>query len=485
MKIQPFASKSTINRLGVGLALGLLSVVLVPLVVLSFYNHPSPADDYCYIDTVFKYGWLEAMHYYYTGWTGRYFGILLNHSNPLILHWMGGFTVLPLLLLTGLLGAFWTLLAELLSEDFTSQARFLMLAVLFFLCILQLPDIAGALYWMASFVTYTVPAIATLLGILIVLRIQRLDASEKSLYLALSLFAAFLVFASIGSSETNLMITLVLLGGWWIFRLANQRRVDLLMSLLALTTVVSCYLFFSAEGNATRLGGNPLSGNILFSFVSSFRTLAVLVVGWLWKTPLLPFTLLWVAMLTQHPLGAASRRYFEVPLWYAGGVYVGLMASQLFPSYYGIGIEPAPRAINNVYLFFVLGWFYLVTVSWIRYAPRLRGLVASDRSLLWIGTICVGMSLYTAYASANIRGIYRDWLRGTAAAYDREMTERYALLQATQETEVYLPPLQHLPFALYVEDIKDNPEHWWNKCMAGYFGKEKILLKEIAAEPQP
>jgi hypothetical protein len=474
MKVQSFVSKPVLNRLEGGLALGLLSVVLIPLVVLSFYNHPSPADDYCYIDTVFKYGWLEAMHYYYTGWTGRYFGILLNHSNPLILHWMGGFTVLPLLLLAGLLGAFWALLAELLPS-FSPRTRFLMLAVLFFLCILQLPDIAGALYWMASFVTYTVPAIATLVGIVIVLRIQRLDTSEKGLYLALSLFAAFLVFASIGSSETNLMITLVLVGGWWVFRLVVTRHVNLLMGLLALTTVLSCYLFFSAEGNATRLGGNPLSGNIPFSFISSFKTLALLVIGWLRKTPLLAFTLLWMAVLSKHPLPASSGAYFGVPFWYAGLVYVGVMAAQLFPSYYGVGIEPAPRAINNVYLFFVLGWFYLVTVGWIHYAPRLFHLT-SDRSLIWIGAICVGMSLYTAYASANIRGLYRDWLRGNAAAYDREMTERYRLLRETTATEVSLPALQHLPYALYVEDIKDNPEHWWNKCMAGYFGKEKIYL---------
>ena len=64
----------------------LMVSVLAPLLALSYYNQPSPADDYCYIDTVFKYGWLEAMNYYYSGWTGRYFGIFLNHTNPLLFH---------------------------------------------------------------------------------------------------------------------------------------------------------------------------------------------------------------------------------------------------------------------------------------------------------------------------------------------------------------------------------------------------------------
>ena len=80
---------------------GLLTVGLVPLLALAFYNHPSPVDDYCYIDTVFKYGYFEAMNYYYTGWTGRYFGILLNHSNPLIIKWAGGFKLLSFLLISG------------------------------------------------------------------------------------------------------------------------------------------------------------------------------------------------------------------------------------------------------------------------------------------------------------------------------------------------------------------------------------------------
>src|SRR5690606_35023452 len=87
----------------------LMLTVLVPLLALSYFNHPSPADDFCYIFTVFKIGWFEAMILYYTESTGRYCGIFLNHTSPLLCHSIVGFKVLPVILLLGMLFALYSL----------------------------------------------------------------------------------------------------------------------------------------------------------------------------------------------------------------------------------------------------------------------------------------------------------------------------------------------------------------------------------------
>jgi hypothetical protein len=449
----------------------LLGSVLVPLLVLSLYNHPSPADDYCYIDTVFKYGWAGAMHWYYIGWTGRYFGILLNHSNPLLFHWVEGFKVLPVLLLAGLVAALYVLFRQ-LTPTLSRLTHLGLAGVVFFLYILHLPSIAEAFYWMAAFVTYTIPNILTLLWIVVVLRWYR---QESTLMKVLTgTLAGFLVFAIVGSSEINMLVMVLLVGGWWGYRLLFRRSWDGLMLALAVVVAFSCYLYFTAPGNQERMGGDTLSGNVLFSVKSSFSELARLVYTWL-GLPLLLYSVAWLLVLTR--LNPLARTYFKVPFWYALLLTVGLLVAPLFAGYYGNG-APAPRVVNCVYLYFLIGWFYTLGVlaDYLlrRYpSPWQVPIAARVGLVVLLGTLL----LPAIYHSTNLRLMYKDWLSGTAAAYNQEMYARYRLIENTSEPVVYLPALQNQPFTLFVEDIKADPKHWWNRCLAGYHGKEVVYLK--------
>jgi hypothetical protein len=475
--------RHTYRITGNAVNLALLAFALIPLIALSYYNHPSPADDYCYIDTVFKFSWLEAMHYYYTGWTGRYFGIFLNHSNPLLFHSITGFKVLPILLLLGLVVSIYTLVRQLTPTLFR-KAHLGFAGVILFLYILQIPSIAEAFYWMAAFVTYTVPNILTLLWITVVLRWYRLD--NPTMKTLTGIFAGFLVFAIIGSSETNLLVMVLLVAGWIGYRLLFQRKVDGLMIGMIITTLISCYLYFMAPGNEARLGGNPLSGNISQSMLNSFIKLGTLAYGWIIKTPLLLFTATWIALLSR--ITPQALNYFKTPLWYISLIYIGILAAQLFPSYYGVGIEPTLRVINCVYLFFLIGWFYLTGVVYCTISQRRRLPVISLR---YQGVILAGLGLWIVFSitnSTSYRMVYTDWLKGKASAYNQAMNQRYETLRNSRESVVYLPEIEVVPQSLFVEDIKVTKDHWWNKCVAGYFGKEAIYLiqdKNKTNEPTP
>jgi hypothetical protein len=463
----------TYRTIGNGINIALLASVLVPLVALSFYNHPSAADDYGYIDTVFKFGWREAMHYYYTGWTGRYFGILLNHSNPLLFHSIAGFKVLPILLLLGLVGSLYLLVRQ-LTPTLSARAHLGFAGVLFFLYILRLASIAEAFYWMASFVTYTLPSTLTFGWVVVVLRWYRLETPRMRLLTGI--FAGFLIFAVIGSSETNLLTILLLLAGYWGYRLLFHRQVDGLMLGLLVAAGIGSFLYFSAPGLSVRLGGNPLGGNIPLSILNAFRKLAQLSLGWLSSTPLLLFTAVWFIVLSR--ITPQARRYFAVPLWYVAILYIGVVSAQLFTSYYGIGIDPTAREINCVYLFFLVGWFYTTGVFFETLSQRFA-LPAPSRPVLLV--IAASLGIWTAvafYRNSNVRMIYTDWLGGKAAAYNAELYQRYALIENSTGPVVYLPAIQSRPQSLFVDDIKDNKDHWWNKLMAGYYGKEAIYLIE-------
>ncbi|MCE7043488.1 DUF6056 family protein [Dyadobacter sp. CY312] len=453
----------------------LMVSVLLPLLVLSYYNHPSPADDYCYIDTVFKFGWLEAMNYYYSGWTGRYFGIFLNHSNPLLFHSVAGFKVLPVILLSGVVFALYSLFRH-LTPTLSRLAHIGFAGVVFFLYMLKMASISEAFYWMAAFVTYTVPNIFTLLWLVLVLRYYRQDTPTAKILLAT--LSGFLIFAVIGSSETNLLIMILLVGAWWVYRLLFHRKVDGFMIAMLTVTILSGYLYFSSPGNQARIGGNPLGGDVVFSFVSSFKKLGSLSFDWIFRTPLLFFSFAWLIVLSRLSVGA--RNYFSVPVWYALLLYIGVLAAQLFPSYYGVGIEPTPRVINCVYFYFLIGWFYIIGVifHYFKKGDVSRFSFSGLRySLLYV--LLVVSSFLAFYSSDNVRLIYTDLIKGKAAAFNREMNSRYEMLRVSKEDVVYLPAIESKPLSIfYDDDIKTDKDHWWNKCLAGYFGKKAVYLKE-------
>ncbi len=453
---------------------GLGMLALVPLLALALYNHPSPIDDYCYIDTVFKYGYFEAMNHYYVGWTGRYFGILLNHSNPLVIKWPGGFKLLSLLLILGLTGSFRLLLKEILPK-WSRLGIWSLVGGLLFLFILKIASIAEAFYWMAAFVTYTVPNILTLCWIAVMMRWYRLpNGFLKNLT---SVFAGFLVFAVIGCSETNLTIMVLLVIGWWGYQLIINRRWDWFSVFLIVVAAFSCFIFFTSPGNALRMGGNPEGRNFSLSTVQSLRQLAKLGIEWLSRTPLLVFTILWIAALPKIFEREKANRYFAVPLWVAAIAYFGLLFVQIFPSYYGIGIEPAPRVINSIYLYFLIGWFYNVAV-WVYYFYQNDFLGAQKWYLPpSIKLVLALLILTSTLFSQNFRMIYGDWLRGRAAAYDSALKERYEYIESTPGDTVYVAPLKARPLSLFLDDANPDPAHLWSRCLGGYFGKKAVVLK--------
>ncbi len=449
----------------------LLAVVLLPLLALAYYNHPSAADDYGYIDTVYKFGWLEAMHYYYTGWTGRYFGILLNHSNPLLFHSIAGFKVLSAVLLLWMMAAFYGL-AHHLTPTLSRLTHLGFAGALFFLFIWQIPSLASFFYWMAAFVTYTVPSILTFGWIIVVLRWYRLKTNRMKFLTGI--LAGFLVFAVIGCSEPNLLTMLILVAGFWGYRILFHRKVDGLMLGVAAAAALGCVLYFTAPGLDVRLGGNPMSGNIPFSVISSFKKLASLATGWL-VSPLALLTPIWWMVLSR--LTPTERACFAVPFWYFFLMYIGILAAQLFTSYYGIGIDPTARELDLVYLFFLIGWFYVMGVLY-HWASCRFSLPAITWPMQGVVVVLLGLYLVFSFKkNNNMRMIYGDLRSGSAAAYDAELYRRYDLIQSAQGPIVYLPALKNRPESLFIDDLNENHNHWWNKLMAGYYGKEAIYLQ--------
>jgi hypothetical protein len=465
------------GRLADATAVFLFLLACIPLLCLSFYNHPSAADDYCFADTAVHYGFWSAQHYYYDGWTGRYFSNMLVHANPLVWGWYDGFRLIPALAVTALVSSLFTLISELLRGELF-RTRLLTTGVLFFLIVLALQSVVEAFFWTAAIATYTVPTVLTIYLLAVMLRWYRIPAGWNRRLTVI--WAGFLVFASIGSGETNLILLLLLLLAIAGYRLVFQRTFDPFLLFLVLVALASAWLLFRAPGNAVRMGGNPHSGELLKSLVASFGWLARSVGGWLIKTPILPLSVLFWPMARRIArLGSPNSPLFNLPAELLTVVYIGLLAATIFPSYYGIGLPPFARTMNVLFVFFALGWFFVLTV-WAGRAERRTYPAASmvmpvGRPSLPILVLTGVWLIASIVFSTSLRQVYTDLLRGHAATYNREMGERHRLLQLPADT-LRLAPISVYPPSLFVEDIRPEHTHWWNRCQSGYYGHKAIIL---------
>ena len=469
---QPFT-----GRLADATAVFLFLSACIPLLCLSYYNHPSAADDYCFADTAVRYGFWSAQNYYYDGWTGRYFSNMLVHANPLVWGWYDGFRLIPALAITALLSSLFTLVSELLRGE-SFKTRLLSTGILFFLIVLALQSVVEAFFWTAAIATYTVPTVLTIYLLAVMLRWYRQPTNWNKRLTAV--WAGFLVFASIGSGETNLILLLLLLLTIAGYRLLFQRTFDPFLVGLVVVALASAWLLFRAPGNAVRMGGNPHSGELLLSMVSSFGWLARSVGGWLIKTPILPLSILFWPMARRiaRP-GSPNARLFDLPAELLTVVYVGLLAATIFPSYYGIGLPPFARTMNVLFVFFTLGWFFVLTVWAGRFERRTR-LAESEPLFIRRASLPVlaitGLWVVGSIAfSTSLKQLYTDLLGGHAATYDREMSARHRRLQSPADT-LRLAPISVYPPSLFVEDIRPERTHWWNRCQSGYYGHKAIVL---------
>jgi hypothetical protein len=463
-----------IDRLATIIVVLLFLLAYLPIVLLSFHNHPSAADDYCFADTAIRYGFWQGQKFYYDGWTGRYFSNMLVHGSPLVWGWYDGYRFIPVFMATALVASIYALINELLLGE-SLRNRLLATGVVFFMIVLALQSTVEAFFWTAAMATYTVPTILTIYLMAVISRWYRFpNGVQKGLT---AVWAGFLVFASVGSGETNLILLILLLITLFGYRLVFLRRFDPFLLWLVGVALVSAWLLFRAPGNAIRMGSNEAkAGEFLKSIGMAFLWLGRSMGEWLIKTPIIPFSFLFIPIarrLVRH--GSPVREFFLLPAGLLTIVYLGLLAATIFPSYYGLGIAPFARTMNILFVFFVLGWFFVLTVwvGWLERRGRSLTLVQKWPAPVWVftGIWLIGSVVF----SKPIRQMSTDLISGHAATYDREMTERHRQLLVSADT-VRLRPISVYPPSLFVEDVKIDRNHWWNRCQSGYYGHKALVL---------
>ncbi|WP_338876691.1 DUF6056 family protein [Spirosoma sp. SC4-14] len=469
-KISPIARSTTF------ILLILSIVVALPLIALSFYNHPSPADDYCFASTSMQYGFWQSQQFYYDGWSGRFFHNFLVHGSPLTYGWYGGYKVYPVILLCLLALGFYALASQFL-HGFTITAKLGLAAGLFVGFIATLASLSEYMYWYAGMACYSLSTAFLLFLLATLIAHQRRGFGTLPGYLLLE---SFLLVCIIGSSETGMVMAMSVLGLIAFAGLLQNRRISATTLILFAVGGIACYYLITAPGNAVRMGSNPNSANIPKTLISALKFSAGYIVQQLFLTPLLPLSLLYLPLtykLTGNkPLPAYLRVHPFLGMLHGAATLIALISLH----FYGVGVAPALRLVNIFNLMFWLSWTYNLTllIVTVRHRIQVETWTRYSRPIAMITLIWTALAIG---AGPVLPLAYGDWLSGRASRYDQAMQERYQQMTQSESDTALIKPLPDHPASMFLEDVKNDPKHLWNRCWADYYHKKTIVLQEKAA----
>lgn len=441
------------------LILGLITFHFVPLLISAFYSQPTSVDDYCYADTVQKFGMFEAMNMYYTQVTGRYLSTFLQHIlNPLSYgkEFNVGFKVLPVVFLMAMIGA----VMMLLKQVFESKAAMTGAALIFVTVFAsQIPSISEGLYWFASVVVHWLGFVLFFVNCAFLLKLNSL----QKLSISTHIIAIVSVLLAAGASEPAFLSFVMLCFAVVAFQFVKYRKVN--KSVLLLTGVsligVALIKFSSSNMGKQNIALSELDLNLLIQVLVEIASFAKNFISWYLGGAV-------VLYILYFGNNIRANKLFNVPILYVLLVWFGVVYFNHFIGVVGVG-GSAPRVWNGIYLYFLTGLFFVISVAWNRFGVALQPIVAVK-----IGVVAIAL---LASLKTDTLLVYKDVKHGTFTKYTNEIEERLAVLNS-EDDGLTLPLIQNKPHSLFFYDMNVNPHGQWSKCLGDYYGKHQVTFEE-------
>ncbi|HXB08150.1 MAG TPA: DUF6056 family protein [Puia sp.] len=446
--------------------------VLLPFLYIARFNHPC-ADDYAYGQEFPKHSFTDVVKQEYFKWSGRYFSRVIYKFNPTGYHSLKDYRLFSVLLIL-LFAAVIILLLRNLTREYLSFGQSLGLsALLLFLYFAKVPSTAEAFYWFSSASIYQ---LANILEMLLLTALVRLTTpgSRRPLYLILCSLLCILI---IGCNEISLIITFLFIH----FIAASQYLRNKTLNPWLLSLCIVCVIFaiveIAAPGNFRRLNATQhFSRSIIWTITGSLSITSVYVSQWI--GPALAASVLYIPLFGM-PIAQKMRetnRSFTLSLkgflWFYIGTFCFLQVFIIWVA----GGSNLGRIFDVIYLFFLLGWFFILQQIINKNLHRLQPLARYSPAFAILGLLLFLSSLFDI--NNNISTAYVDIIAGKAKQYDVELINREQKIKECQSDTCYVRALSDIPSTLFFTDIRplsDPTGLWINKCYSTYFNAGFIV----------
>ncbi|NVO84736.1 DUF6056 family protein [Hymenobacter terrestris] len=459
-----------------GLLATVVSLGLLPLLLLCYYNQPY-ADDFSWTPEVEAYGFWGAQRRLFINWSGRYFTNWLQLvGNPLNHRWLQGVQLTAIISQLLRLIVLYAVVRLLTGRQLRRRDAGLLAAGLALVYSSMVASTFSALYYFTEIVVYQVPAWLLLLVPLAIDRLQR--APRRSARWIWGLLAGAGIIAVAGSNELTiaLLSVIMLLGtglSLWRRQWASARVWVGLGTLLAVAGAVALL----APGNTSRLAlDNSLrpSASIQEALARLFSLLRHLL-----TSP--AFLVIPAFVLLLRPIAAqvapARPPGLRIPLLLSAAVLLaGLIVGTLPYALTWARIPLIPRAANILIWWWLLGWLLAGWASLPVQPAAITPIPAAARGLL-------GAALAAVIVMASGHA-YLD-LRHEAPAFAAQWQSRFATLKQAGLTPHSRLTLQPQPVLINRQIIMpplglaESPDYGINTRLATWFGLDSVRVGAV------
>jgi hypothetical protein len=449
------------------LLLGL--ILLIPFLILCFFNYPS-SDDYIFHQQIQNDGFWATLKWSYFNWSGRFFAFLLVILlNPLSDSTFLFYQLLSFLLILVFSHAVYLFLHRFLAYIGLEHgfSRVILAIIAFF--VLFMPNTAEFYYWFGSAYSYTFGFIAFFYWL-------ALHFSNNQGRLTAVTYT-FLPIIIIGTSEFSLMLFCIFLLLTSLYKLFKKSGFSTVYKITLLISFLSVFLFFLSPGNISRQGyvSAYISENThSLSFTLhqiTLKTLDLFSLNFRFSIFIIPF------MVFLFGISPKFKPKPETILWTKISFPLAflLVPLLLFPYYWSLGIEFIPlRIINICFMTFSL-LFILSSYIWLQ---KLDIQLFKQKYIL---AVCATFLMLGLVLRSNLRTLYNDF--STLNLHQKEMQERFHLLQSNKGAdELILKPLLYPPKTIFHADINEDANHWYNRGLAAYYEIGKISKATVQEE---
>lgn len=441
----------------------LFIALLIPLLAISFFTHPS-ADEYSMAAKIHDLGFWTTQLRSYEEWSGRYLCNFALGLNPLVYHNFFMFKLVPIAFFVSFIGSLYFLVRTAFPEWIPRES----LALTAGICIVYfsgMPQLHEGFYWLSGAVTYQIGNILALLFLAFWIKMY-----EKQTY-TYFLCALLCLIGVIGSNETSLLFVMFFLTAAIVAEGIEKKRIRIQPFLLFIGSIGFSLVALLAPGNKMRGMQYPKAGDLFFSVAYSVINTVKMLVAWL--PEMLVLSIIFYELLLRIKVSNKVRIFSYNPL-ITSGLLILFPFLGSFPYAWSTGLPPIPR-VSNVSMLFVLLGVILLVINLIYHfreklipPVRIPSFVRYTVVLVFIGLV---------FRTENIRSLYFDLFSGRALAYDAQMNQRYAhILTAVPGDTIVLPPLIRIPSTIAYGDIGTDPGYWKNVRMMDYFNSGPIRL---------
>lgn len=467
----------------------LTAASMIPLLMISFYNHPS-ADDFAYaVEThmvwkstrnlflVIKEAIATSVRYW-NRWQGLYTSAFLLALEPGIFgeqyYRITGFLTVGTLVLGNLVFCLYVLHKRLGSGKLAAAAFGMLSAAL----MLQwMPSTVEGLYWYNGAMNYTF-----FFGILLLLICTAIDLCRKQSKGAVwgkIIFGILLAVALSGGNHVTAFAGLLIVSGICALCVLNKKKIYAKRVFWVLCFEVAGFLVnIMSPGTKVRSDAFEESRGILWTIWNALKYLLERMDSWIGLALVVSIVvMLPVIFQCVKKMRAEKGFQFPYPLL-VFVVSVGLLAAMCCPSYYAMGVIGAGRLVNVVYFAFILlvyvNIFYIC--GWLDGKMNVGLFGWNCTHALTVLLLLFGMVIGCFEDSAGFIA-WKSVHSGEALAYSLEADARYNRYLQSAGEDVEVPAFSFYPQLLYYDDITEDSEDWRNQQVVEYYELNSVVRK--------